>query len=560
MDRSIALDRAVAWCSRTWDIESAALADTVLERLRMRSGDGNAATTVANLMVRATESHMRTASDVPHNNIGSNERDKYSQVLRVAAGLLFRAAQNEYHHGAHYSFALLLKLYPSLVAPGFDQQFVAQVAAAHLCASANATISKLNQVQVAGRALAASVNEYCHQVELFSDIDLIKKEATMLKRMNIFDPITKKKEVVYIATLRPKNEKEKQKMPLLIQGLDAIIHDIPIENLYKTKKKCRVFSISGCYPALWRQFSTSSLPTVITEASGNERYVNAHRVGLVDGFSGSAYYHWLLEGLPRLLILAESEMQQTNSDDKLTIILPAGKHFIQDTIRLLPRRFLTAFSALHYRVPTLTIRAEKEILLPILDKKKITSRGSSATLCPSRAALLFIRNSFGLNESLTQVSKWRDGSPNLLILIARAPDEARALGNQEAVTAALASLAARRGLQFFLFQGHNTTMAHTIRTFNAARLVVGVHGAGLANTVFCSPYAAILELGLPEPEFIEYRHLAQQLHLHYAVSQLPPASFESRLWPRPNVIAQAAEALLDAAIPLPLSSSSSSSS
>jgi len=193
MDRSIALDRAVAWCSRTWDIESAALADTVLERLRMRSGDGNAATTVANLMVRATESHMRTASDVPHNNIGSNERDKYSQVLRVAAGLLFRAAQNEYHHGAHYSFALLLKLYPSLVAPGFDQQFVAQVAAAHLCASANATISKLNQVQVAGRALAASVNEYCHQVELFSDIDLIKKEATMLKRMNIFDPITKKK-------------------------------------------------------------------------------------------------------------------------------------------------------------------------------------------------------------------------------------------------------------------------------------------------------------------------------------------------------------------------------
>ena len=82
--------------------------------------------------------------------------------------------------------------------------------------------------------------------------------------------------------------------------------------------------------------------------------------------------------------------------------------------------------------------------------------------------------------------------------------------------------------------------------FGSAALVVGVHGAGLANALFCVEGAALLELSLPEPEFGEYAHLAGALGLHYASVPLPHSNFEARAWPKPSAVAAAAAALLDA--------------
>ena len=85
----------------------------------------------------------------------------------------------------------------------------------------------------------------------------------------------------------------------------------------------------------------------------------------------------------------------------------------------------------------------------------------------------------------------------------------------------------------------------TVELFGTAALVVGVHGAGLANSLFCVKNAALLELSLPEPEFREYEHLAAALGLRYAASPLPPSNFEARAWPKPSAVAAAAAALLD---------------
>ena len=91
-----------------------------------------------------------------------------------------------------------------------------------------------------------------------------------------------------------------------------------------------------------------------------------------------------------------------------------------------------------------------------------------------------------------------------------------------------------------------TTLPETVDLFGSAALVVGVHGAGLANALFCVEGAALLELSLPEPEFGEYAHLAGALGLHYASVPLPHSNFEARAWPKPSAVAAAAAALLDA--------------
>jgi capsular polysaccharide biosynthesis protein len=133
-----------------------------------------------------------------------------------------------------------------------------------------------------------------------------------------------------------------------------------------------------------------------------------------------------------------------------------------------------------------------------------------------------------------------------VVLVGRGPAESRAFGNQEALMAALAHVASQRNLDFALFEGAATPMRETVDLFASAALVVGVHGAGLANCLFMAPGAAVLELALPESEFGEYAAMAAALGLAYAASPLPHSNFEARAWPRPSNVAAAAAALLDA--------------
>lgn len=417
------VDRSMAWCSRLWDKEASALAETVLERLERKPNDGNAETTLANLMVRATEKAMR----------GTFTASRYSEVLTAAADKLWRAAQ-QHHHGAHYSLALLLKLYPSLITDN------AQAASKHLCLSQKVTANSMGYT-------------------LIYDWPRVIEDAT-------------------------------------IQGLDAVI---------TSKKKIYVRS---CYPALFRQFRAA-------------RTVKYDAVALVDGFSATSYYHWLLEGLPRLLELSLPE--------PMPVFLPDAP-FVEDTLQLLPRSLFHGFSGMHFRSHDLKIHA-KRLYVPHTFNKSI-DLGSPAALSPTRAAVDSIREYFPEASNLTS-----------LLLVVRKQDEARSFGNQAAVTAALATVAVDHNLTLIVFD-HTFTMAATVAAFKSARLVVGVHGAGLANLVFCSQRAAVLELALPEPEFAEYATLASLIGLRYAALPLPAAHFEARAWPRPNTLALAAHSLL----------------
>ena len=78
------------------------------------------------------------------------------------------------------------------------------------------------------------------------------------------------------------------------------------------------------------------------------------------------------------------------------------------------------------------------------------------------------------------------------------------------------------------------TDAAQARLFAAARVVIGMHGAGLANALFCVEGAALLELSLPEPEFGEYEHLAGALGLAYASVPLPHPSSRTLRGARPS--------------------------
>jgi hypothetical protein len=95
---------------------------------------------------------------------------------------------------------------------------------------------------------------------------------------------------------------------------------------------------------------------------------------------------------------------------------------------------------------------------------------------------------------------------SLVILLGRRGESRRFL-DEPALSAALDAEARALGLQFIVYTGSGTTrLGDVVRTFAAACLVVGYHGAGLAHTVFMRPGATLLEIAaynrpLPAPRF-----------------------------------------------------------
>ena len=73
-------------------------------------------------------------------------------------------------------------------------------------------------------------------------------------------------------------------------------------------------------------------------------------------------------------------------------------------------------------------------------------------------------------------------------------------------------------LEVQVFHGRGTPLRDQIRSFREADIVVGVHGAGLTNIVFCRPGATVLEIPLanrPASEGAYFGHIAVSLGLSY---------------------------------------------
>ena len=94
---------------------------------------------------------------------------------------------------------------------------------------------------------------------------------------------------------------------------------------------------------------------------------------------------------------------------------------------------------------------------------------------------------------------------------------ARSLRNYQPVVAALNEVAATHGLKLDVRVPGHTELRDDALAFRAAQVVVGVHGAGMANMFFCSTDASIVEIGytsgMPMPEI--YFDQARFLNLSY---------------------------------------------
>ena len=205
--------------------------------------------------------------------------------------------------------------------------------------------------------------------------------------------------------------------------------------------------------------------------------------------SGYNYYHFMIDWLPRLLLL-HRYCNESWKDIEFFVTSPMSLQVFYDIV-----------GALGLGKKVQCILSDEAIFCSRLI---IPSRPGWPTL-PTHWGISLIRDCFGNTYGDTNVNE--DWS---YIYVSRAGCEERNVENESILCAELQKLG------FMVVDGRQLTFFEQISIFSKARCVVGPHGAGLTNIIFMSQGGSVVEICDPCKPFGFYRNLAHVCNVrHY---------------------------------------------
>jgi capsular polysaccharide biosynthesis protein len=204
------------------------------------------------------------------------------------------------------------------------------------------------------------------------------------------------------------------------------------------------------------------------------------------------YFHWLIECLPRLRGIRVYE-ERTGTD--VSLLVPADlPEWIFESLRLVgvPKDRLVPAEAPVYRTSDLVVPS---FPLP------------TATECAWIRAQVLERAAEDVGvETGTNV------------YISRAGATERTVRNEDAVVSALSEYG------FESYRLEELSVAAQARLFDEADLIVGAHGAGLSNLVFCTDGTALELFGRKIKS--NYANIAETVGIHYESLQCAAAGVD----------------------------------
>jgi Glycosyltransferase 61 len=226
-------------------------------------------------------------------------------------------------------------------------------------------------------------------------------------------------------------------------------------------------------PAAHPIFLAPKLPRV-THVDGS--------VAVLTNFRSDIYYHWIFDTLPRLKLLKDSGFAY----DK--IVVPARSSFQRESLDLLGIDHARIISD-----PGLQVEADR-LIVPTLP-------GTVGN--PPGWACDFLRRSFLPHLGVR-------GPQTRRIYIARGDDATRRITNEPQLLRVLE----REG--FEIVRPEERRFLDQVRLFDEADIVIGAHGSGLSNLVFCRAGTHVIELFSPHYVTVPYWALANQVGLNYS--------------------------------------------
>ncbi len=200
---------------------------------------------------------------------------------------------------------------------------------------------------------------------------------------------------------------------------------------------------------------------------------------------GNTYYHWLVDALPRLELIRRAGWPLESI--RHVIVNGHRRPFQREAIE---RLGLAGRTVSLEEVPHVRASA---LIVPSFASPAETAAGWACE---------FLRRLFLEDGPAARPSPRR-------IYISRARAKSRRVTNESEV----ASLLERSGFQAVLLE--ELSVAEQARLFADAEWIVGPHGSGFANLVFCSSGAKVLEIFAPAPVKAMYERLARLSGLDY---------------------------------------------
>jgi hypothetical protein len=215
--------------------------------------------------------------------------------------------------------------------------------------------------------------------------------------------------------------------------------------------------------------------------------INGTVISLLTGGGGNYnYYHWLFDCLPRLRI-AETI---NNLDEHTYYFIPEDTHpFQYETLEALG-------------IPATSCISSKECQHLQSTHLIVTSHPNPD---PSKIPEWIVNF---LRESFLNIASAR--SKERFVYISRGDSlNSRRLLNEEYLCKLLESVG------FGIYQLSELTVSDQVSLFSQARMIVGVHGAGLANLVFASKGAVVYELFSDQYQPAMYKRISSLSGLDY---------------------------------------------
>jgi capsular polysaccharide biosynthesis protein len=207
------------------------------------------------------------------------------------------------------------------------------------------------------------------------------------------------------------------------------------------------------------------------------------RVAVLTTAYASFYYHWMVDVLPRFRVLGE--MLQAADP----ILIPSSAPFQAESLARLgisSDRIIRPTRRSHLRAD--------ELVVPSLPSTLSQVRPES---------IRYVRDLFGVPDAVGAPSGGRR------LWVSRSRASRRRVVNEAEVLERLTPLG------FESVDPDGLTVESQARTFAEAEVVVGPHGGGLTNVLFCAPGTRVIELFSPDHIPVVYWSLAEGAGLSY---------------------------------------------
>lgn len=202
------------------------------------------------------------------------------------------------------------------------------------------------------------------------------------------------------------------------------------------------------------------------------------------------YYHWMVDLLPRLLVLYHYNVSDLM--DRVIILHHNAKFYETNSLALLG------------------IENDKVFRLKPFETVKVKD--------------LVVADYYGLNKPfpawkkglLDILSADKKGQPKKKIYLLRGKQAKRSLIGEERLVQLLEQLG------FTIVNPQGMTLEEQINVLNGAEVVVALHGAALTNIIFCEPQTLIVELRSTHLPPEHYSAIAKTYDLQFKTISLPP--------------------------------------